>query len=280
MRAAPKIMAECDDGYKRIFGWETPSDSAEYKEFLTAFLPSLIEFLKSCGNADERAYFHISDEPKFLRDMEYYKSAVQTVKPLIGDRPIIDAMSDFEFYSEGLCSSPVSATNAIEPFIENNVENLWCYYCEGQSMDVSNRFIALPSYRNRILGVQLYKYGIEGFLHYGYNYYYNRYSYEPINPYLVTDGDMYVPAGDCFVVYPSPDGEALPSIRLAVLLDAFQDIRALQLCEKICGREKTLALIEEQGEITFKKYPHNDTYLLNLREKINHIIKETVFEGD
>lgn len=272
VRCAPKIMADCEDGIKRIFGWENASDSPEYKEFLNAFLPELMRFLKSRNNADERTYFHISDEPK-LRDIEYYRSAMQTVKASIGDRPIIDALSNYEFYSEGICPNPIPGTDAIEPFIENNVKDLWCYYCEAQSKEVSNRFIALPSYRNRIIGIQMYKYNIKGFLHYGYNYYYNRYSYEPINPYLVTDGDMYVPAGDCFAVYPGKDGEALISLRHAVFYDALQDMRALSLCEELCGREAVIKLIDEEVEITFKKYPRNADYILNLREKINQLIK-------
>ncbi len=273
VRCAPKIMAECDDGYKRIFGWENASDSIEYTAFLDAFLPELMNFLKSFNNADKRCYFHVSDEPK-LRDIEYYKAAKELVRKHVGDRPIIDALSNYEFFSNGICSNPIPATNAIEPFLENKVKDLWCYYCEAQGLDVSNRFIALPSYRNRIIGIQMYKFGIKGFLHWGYNYYYNRYSYESINPYLTTDGDMYVPSGDCFTVYPSTNGEALSSIRQAVFYNALQDMRALLLYEKYFGKKATVDLIDTQQEITFKNYPHNDDYILNLRQHINNKIKK------
>lgn len=278
VRCAPKIMAECEDGFRRIFGWENASDSKEYTDFLNAFLPALMNFLKSYGDADKRAYFHVSDEPK-LTDLDYYRTAMQTVRKWVGDRPIIDALSNFEFYLEGVCPNPIPATDAIEPFIENKVKDLWCYYCEAQGTAVSNRFIALPSYRNRVIGIQMYKYNIKGFLHYGYNYYYNRYSYEPINPYLVTDGDMYVPAGDTFAVYPSRDGEALMSLRHAVFYDGLQDIRALKLCEKLCGRETVTELIDEQCKVTFKEYPKSADYILNLRQKINKLIKTTISEG-
>ncbi len=273
VKCAPKIMAECDDGYKRIFGWDNASDSVEYTAFLDAFLPELMKFLKICNNADKRAFFHVSDEPK-LRDIELYKNAVQTLRRSIGDRPICDALSNYEFYSDGICPNPIPATDAIEPFLENNVKDLWCYYCEAQSLEVANRFIAQPSYRNRIIGIQMYKFGIKGFLHWGYNYYYNRYSYEAINPYLTTDGDMYVPAGDCFSVYPDLNGEALPSVRLAVFFDALQDMRALKLYENYFGKNKALDLIDKQQKITFKNYPHNDDYILNLRQYINGELKK------
>ncbi len=276
VRSAPKIIAETEKGVERIFGWENASDSKEYVEFLDAFLSSLMAHFKNTGIAD-KVYFHISDEPK-LRDLDYYRTAYKNISKWTENRPIIDALSNYEFYKEGICPNPIPATDAIEPFIENNVKNLWCYYCEAQGKDVSNRFIALPSYRNRIIGVQMYKYDIKGFLHYGYNYYYNRYSYEPINPYLVTDGDMYVPAGDCFAVYPSRDGEALISLRHAVFYDALQDMRAFSLCESLCGREAVMKLIDEDITITFKKYPRSADYILNLRERINQIIKTSITE--
>ena len=38
----------------------------------------------------------------------------------------------------------------------------------------TNRFIAMPSGRNRVGGFLLYKYGINGFLHWGFNFYYSQ----------------------------------------------------------------------------------------------------------
>jgi hypothetical protein len=79
--------------------------------------------------------------------------AKNIVAPLLEGYPIIDALSDYEFYSSGAVTRPVPATDHIEPFIENKVPNLWAYYCCVQCTDVSNRFISMPSYRNRIIGV-------------------------------------------------------------------------------------------------------------------------------
>ncbi|WP_442778690.1 glycoside hydrolase domain-containing protein [Arthrobacter sp. AQ5-05] len=39
------------------------------------------------------------------------------------------------------------------------------YYCVAQDRAVSNRFISLPSTRNRTIGAQLFLPGAEGFLH-------------------------------------------------------------------------------------------------------------------
>ena len=44
--------------------------------------------------------------------------------------------------------------------------------------------------------------GIAGFLQWGYNFYATQLSDYQVNPYEVTDGEAFSPAGDCFQVYP------------------------------------------------------------------------------
>lgn len=269
---APKVMAEKDGEIKKIFGWETEASGKEYSEFLSCLIPALVDYLKSKG-VDKDTVYHISDEP-FLEHLEDYKKARAVVEPLLQGYTIMDALSNYEFYEKGIVTSPVPSTGHIEPFLENNVPDLWTYYCMGPAVEASNRFISMPSHRNRIIGTQFYKYNIKGFLHWGYNFYNNQYSYSPINPFLITDGQYFAPAGDPFSVYPAPDGTAYESLRICVFYDAIQDMRALQLCESFYGKEYTVSLMEEGIEpITFKNYPRNTDYLLKLREKVNKAIK-------
>ena len=61
--ATPKIIAWESGEEKRIFGWDVPADSSEYKRFLDAFLPALRSALKAGGYDDEHVFYHISDEP-------------------------------------------------------------------------------------------------------------------------------------------------------------------------------------------------------------------------
>jgi len=44
--ATPKIVAVEDDRLINIFGWDVPFNSPEYENFLSCFLPALIDFLK------------------------------------------------------------------------------------------------------------------------------------------------------------------------------------------------------------------------------------------
>lgn len=270
---APKIVATVNGKRKKIFGWKTEATGEKYVGFLNAFIPELIKYLKSQG-VDKNTVFHISDEPS-MQHLESYKKARNVVKPLVEDYTIIDALSNYEFYEQGIVDNPIPANNHIGPFIEHKVPNLWTYYCIGQSEKVSNRFISMPSYRNRIIGIQMYKYDIKGFLHWGYNFYNSQYSYGKINPYLTTDNDYFSPGGDASQVYPAPDGTAYESLRICVFHDAIQDMRALKLCEEFYGKDYVINLIDEDIEpITFSEYPRNDKYILGLREKINKAIKD------
>ncbi len=273
---APKVIATVNGVEKRIFGWETNADSVEYKEFLEAFLPELITFLKQQG-VDKETMFHISDEPN-LKNITNYLTARNIVAPLLQGFEIIDAVSNYEYYTEGICTRPIPSISHIEPFIENKVPDLFAYYCCTQFDKVSNRFISMPSYRNRIIGIQMYKYGIKGFLHWGYNFYNTQFSYAQTNPFLYMDAEYAFPAGDPFSVYPASDGTPYASLRLKVFHDAIQDISALSLCEKLCGKEFVMNLINEncQSGITFKEYPRSDKYILELREKVNLAIKEHI----
>lgn len=271
-RATPKIMATIDGVYQRVFGWDTPADGPDYGEFLAAFLPRLVECLDGCGLAG-RCVFHISDEPS-LPSLEQYRTARDRVAPWIGDYPIIDALSDFAFYQTGAVSKPVPANNHIEPFLAAQVPGLWTYYCCGQHLDVSNRFMAMPSARNRIIGVQLYLHQIEGFLHWGYNFYNNQYSLAPINPYLINDADGAFPAGDAFLVYPGPDGKPEASLRLKVFHQALSDLRALQRLEQLTSRDQVVDLIRSHldGPLTFARYPQEAAWLMQLRRDVDRAI--------
>lgn len=270
--ACPQVIATVDGEEKRIFGWDTPSDSDEYKTFLKSFIPEVLAYFKSKNNADKRCYFHISDEPN-LQKLENYAKASNILSDLVKGYPVIDALSNYDFYEKGLVEKPIPATNHIQPFLDNEVKNLWTYYCCVQNLDVANRFFAMPSARNRIIGTQLYKFAIEGFLHWGYNFYNSQFSYEQINPFLCSDAGAYFPSGDAYSVYPGKDGTPWPSLRQVVFGEALQDLRALKLCQQLYGREKTMELLEMGVEpITFDKYPQDADYLLNLRRRINRAI--------
>ena len=124
--------------------------------------------------------------------------------------------------------------------------------------------------------MQMYKYGIEGFLHWGFNFYNTRGSLDSVNPLLDPSGHKWVPAGDTCLVYPAQDGTALESIRSTVFFEGLQDMRAMQLCETLYSHSEVALAIESVlgEELTFKRCARSSREMLAVREKINEMIKE------
>lgn len=269
---APKVMAHTENGYEKVFGWETDACGEEYPAFLKDFIPCLIEKLEELQVAD-CTVFHISDEPG--SDMlESYNSAKNTVNDCLKGQIIMDALSDYSFYEKGVVEHPVVSTDHIDAYIDAGVTDLWAYYCCCQVNGVSNRMVAMSTARNRIIGQQFYKYDIAGFLQWGFNFYFSQGSREFVDPYSCNDGVWWVPAGDAFSVYPAHGGGAYETVHLLGFTAALNDLRAFKKCEELCGREAVMAVIEERGEVTFKDYPRCDDQILSVREKINMMIKE------
>ena len=273
---APKIMACVEGEYKRIFGWETDATSEEYTQYLRAFLTAFLSHMKARGD-DGRCYFHMSDEPNKLH-IDRYRAVKASVADLLEGYPIMDALSNFEFYQDGLVELPIPSNDHIAPFIEANVPGLWTYYCCSQAVGVSNRFIAMPLWRTRSIGLQFYKFNIVGFLHWGYNFYNASLSKGTINPYLDTCAGFMFPAGDAFSVYPAQNGEALESIRILSFYEALQDARAFRLAETLCGRERVIEELELTfgEEIRFDRCAKSAEPLLQIRETINKMIAENI----
>ena len=271
---APKVMATVDGEYKKIFGWETDSTGDEYLGFLRELLSAVIEHMKKSGN-DKRCFFHISDEPN-EKHLETYKKAKCGIADVLKGYPIMDALSHIEYYLDGTCEMPIPSNSRVAPFIEAKVPNLWTYYCCSQASKVSNRFIAMPACRNRSIGYQMYKYDIKGFLQWGYNFYYNYFSCDLINPYVQLDGNAWVPPGDAFSVYPNMDGTALESSRIIVFFEALQDMKAMKLCEKYYGKEAIVKIIDEVigCDVTFDDCATYAEQILEIREKVNALIKK------
>ncbi|MBR3835544.1 MAG: DUF4091 domain-containing protein [Clostridia bacterium] len=264
--AAPKVMAEVDGEIKRVFGWETEAAGEEYSRFLRAFLSELIAVIKEM-KIEKVTYFHISDEPSHDQ-VESYSKAKDVVADILKDFPIIDALSEYDFYENGLIKQPIPSTSSVEEFIEKGFENRWTYYCCGQGGEMSNRFFSMPLSATRIIGTQLYLHEIKGFLQWGFNFYNSSKSLRHINPYEVTDADCAFPSGDSFIVYPYENG-AIMSIRGEVFFEALQEMRALQLLETLIGKDKIHSKLTRRfGKIRFSTYPRGTEKMIALREYI------------
>lgn len=271
---APKIMATKDGQYQRIFGWDSDAVGGEYTRFLQAYLPQLTKKLREWG-INDRVYFHISDEPS-AQQLESYAAAKRSVEALLQGFPIMDALSDYAIFQESGIERAVVCLPHLQPFLDANVPSLWGYYCCDPATEYTNRFLQMPLARTRVLGFQCWKYRLCGFLHWGYNFYNTRHSVARVDPHLDVEAGGAFPAGDSFLVYPGQDGKPQESLRLLAMHQAMQDLRALVLLEQRIGREKTLALLEQDGELTLTSFPCSAARLEALRVRINLAIEESL----
>ena len=273
----PKIVAKVDGKEKRIFGWDVKAGSKEYVGFLDAFLPRIAAFLRKKG-LQKRVYFHCSDEP-YAAHLEQYKANKEIMVRHLAGFPIMDALSHVEYYEQGIVTTPVPSEVALEKFLAAGMKERWTYYCCGPTTVFSNRFIHMPSSRNRIFGTLLYVYDIEGFLHWGFNFYYSGLSRYPIDPYKCNDSGYFFPAGDAFMVYPGKDGVPEDSIRYEVFFEALQDQRVLQKLESLVGRDAVLKELDKLApgrKMKIDNYPKGEKAVLALRNKINSMLRKAL----
>lgn len=271
-KAAPKIMATANGKYRRIFGWETKASGKKYARFLRAYLPELLAFLDAQG-LKGKMLFHVSDEPREEMKKDYTK-ARNIVKDFLKDQMCGDALWNYRFYEDGTVTTPIVSVDNIQEFF-GRCSNLWAYNTGAHCSDgMSNSKLNCSSERNRMLGIQLYAYKIKGFLHWGYNYYYDVLSQGVFDPKVETcffDGGN---PGTSYFVYPENDGSCLQSIRQKVFYEGLNDMRALLALEKLIGRRKTMDFLSlYYGKVDFHTAAGSADKLLGFREALNREIE-------
>jgi len=263
---SPQVVATVNGETKRIFGWDSDSLGEEYVAFLNAFLGELKAFVQN-KNLQEKIFFHISDEPE-LDALERFIELKAIITKYFPNARIMDAVCEKQFIDAGVITNPVVATDHYA-----KVPCKWVYYCCVQTHSyLSNRLLNMPSQRTRIIGMQMYRNEVNGFLHWALNFYHSAGSHIKIDPYYITDACGQFQAGDSFIVYPTENG-VYESLRHEVLADAFSDYKALKLLESYIGKGRVMALLEEQGvKEGFTEYNRSAKWHLSFRKKINELI--------
>ncbi|MEG1979266.1 MAG: DUF4091 domain-containing protein, partial [Victivallaceae bacterium] len=269
----PKIEVQVNGRVEKLFGWHQAATSPEYKDFLDQFLPALKRFLGRSKIA-EVTYFHVSDEP-WDACLESYQAATELVKNHLRNFKIIDAASHAEFFTRGIVELPVVGESEMDKFADLPIKERWTYYCGGHELPCSKRLHTMPLAANRIIGVLLYIYQVEGFLHWGYNFWNSGLS-RRFCQVLSSEVDWDYNSGDGYLVYPGADGP-LDSQRYEVFYQGLQDLRALNALEAAVGREAVVALINRVAGMSVKmdKFPLDNHFPEDLRREINQLLAES-----
>jgi len=205
-----------------------PTTSDVYRTFLAQYLPQLERFLAEEGITG-CSFFHVSDEPHGEKHMECYRQGRNLLHELAPWMNIMDALSDIEFARQGLVDTPVPSIQVAMDFVKAGISS-WVYYCVGPTGSYLNRLLDTPLAKLAMHGFLFYRWPFHGFLHWGYNYWYQELTRNLIDPYTVQDslhwekGWVY---GDSFMVYPGPEGP-VDSLRWEVIAESLQDYALMQ----------------------------------------------------
>ena len=224
---AIRIYRGQGQGESLLWPAQTPGVSPTYRRFLGQYLPALRRFLLAEGLMDA-SYFHLSDEPHGPEHRENYRAARAMLRELAPWMRVMDALSEIEFGREGLVDTPIPSIRTTRAFARENIAS-WTYFCCGPRGRYLNRLLDTPLAKIRMSGPLFYRFGVGGFLHWGYNYWYKSQSRELIDPFAVTDGLKWPnwAYGDPFLVYPGAAGP-IDSIRWEAFAESLDDYALLQ----------------------------------------------------
>jgi hypothetical protein len=211
--------------------------------FLPEFLPVFEKHLRDKGWLG-MTLFHISDEPCNHNVLSWREASdfVHTYAPSLRR---IDAIEGtyFDDRLEVWVPKLDELTNWWEIYKKRQAEGneLW-YYMAMSTTTYPNRFIDSPLIETRLLHWLNYRFGITGYLHWGYN------QWASDDPYTLLGQTQHGIGSDC-LVYPKKDG-IVNSIRLEQERNSLSDYEYFWLLE-----QEMIKLKKEMGPTAFWMKP-------------------------
>lgn len=223
---AVRIQTVQEDG--TVVTTSVDPDSKEADAFYSVYFPALVKHLREKGWLDQYVQ-HLADEP-ITTNIKTYQAIAALLKKYAPELRIIEATHAKDL--TGSMDVWVPQLNFLHKEFEHYQERqadgdeVWFYTCVFPQGEYANRFIEQPLIKTRLLHWINYRYGVTGYLHWGYN------QWAEESPFTHTTrphpGPPYLPAGDPWIVYPGKDGP-LDSIRFEAMRDGIADHEMLSL---------------------------------------------------
>lgn len=249
-------------------------DNPETRNFYDQFLPVLMENIKSNGWSDQYIQ-HIADEP-IDANVESYLEISKYIKSVLPEIKIIEACHTSKL--EGHVDIWVPQMNYLNEDInfykeqQNKSDEVWYYTCLAPKGEYANRFVEQPLIKTRLLHWVNYKYGIPGYLHWGFNHWSSGSGisitgdpYDDASGLILSSGNV-LPGGDSWIAYPA-EGEIYPSIRLESMRDGIVDYELL----KMYAEEHPEKINDIVGTSVYN-FEHYDTDVVYFRKKRREIL--------
>jgi hypothetical protein len=175
-----------------------------------------------------RVFTSLADEP-FIVHEKSYKALLKRVREVAPDVGVIEAIETDDIGDIDIFVPKLSHLNLWWPRFEEmkrQGKEIWFYTCCHPQGRYPNRFLDEPLVGARELHWISYLYGLDGYLHWGLNW------FTPgVDPYTEKGANQWaLPPGDAQVAYPGKDG-FVGSLRLSAMRDGLQDYEYLWTLE-------------------------------------------------
>jgi len=200
---------------------------------------STVAHLKERGWLDRFA-MHVVDEPAPHTEADYKRKSrlIHELAPgvrFIEAMSLLDARGDLDIWVPNLDHLNEHREHYLKLREEAGFE-LWFYTCMYPTGRYPNRFLDFSLLKTRVLHWINWRYQLTGYLHWGLNYW----TEDPFHSDRIRDS---LPPGDCWIVYPGPDGP-MDSLRWEQMREGLQDYELLWLLGQR-DREKADAICAE-----------------------------------
>ena len=211
----------------RVVRGQADPASPEADAFYARFFPALVGHLKA-RNWLGIYLQHLADEP-IAKNTGSYRAMAGLAQKYAPELRIVEACHTKDLV--GSIDIWVPQLNYLHSDFahyqarQKAGEEVWFYTCVFPQGEYANRFLEQPLLKTRLLHWINYRFGISGYLHWGYN------QWTADSPFTHTTrphgGPAYLPAGDPWIVYPGTNGP-LDSIRFEAMRDGIADCALLQ----------------------------------------------------
>lgn len=238
------------------------------QDFYRQFIPALVHHLKEKGWYAGYTQ-HVADEPTNSNAASYMQIA-QFIKSLAPDIHLMEACQTTKLKLDIWVPQLDFLKSGYKFYKQQQQEGkeVWFYTSMNPQGNYANRFIELPLIKTRILQWINFRYGITGYLHWGFN----QWHHDP-HPFEETtdqnsEGGGILPAGDAYIVYPGY-GKLYSSIRLEAMRDGIDDYELLKmLARKYPGKAMDICKKEIFNFTTY------DCDIQSFREKIKQMLED------
>ena len=242
--------------------------SPEADAFYSQFFPALVAHLKEKGWLDSYLQ-HLADEP-ITRNLASYRAMAALARKYAPQLRIVEACHSKDLV--GAIDVWVPQLNFLHQDFahyqqrQRAGDEVWFYTCVFPQGEYANRFLEQPLIKTRLLHWINFRYGVTGYLHWGYNH------WTQDSPFTHTTrphgGPPYLPAGDPWIVYPGIDGP-LDSLRFEAMRDGIADYELLCLLA-----EKDPAAAQQLAERLVLDFDRYDTSLATFRATRRELLRQ------